>query len=78
MEIGQEINNCPTANNLDLAAMIIKAQSGLASTPNRTQKHLRTLEGLLTSARDQVARGELLTHSDVRRLNKAFGDVAAP
>jgi len=58
--------------------MVINAQSSLASTSDRTQKHLRNLEALLTSARDQVARGELLTHSDVRRLNKAFGDVAAP
>jgi len=75
VEVVQETNECPTANNLDFAATIINAQSRLERVPNRTQTRLRALEGLLTSARDQVARGELLTHAEMRRLNKAFDDL---
>jgi len=75
MEMIQDTNTYPTANNLDFAATIINAQSRLESVPNRTQKRLQALEGLLTSARDQVACGELLTHTEMRRLNKAFDDL---
>jgi hypothetical protein len=74
----QKISKYPTATKLNLAAMLISAQSRLESEPNRTQKRLQKVEILLTSARDQVARGELLTRTDVRRLNKAFDDLAAP
>jgi len=41
MEICQEDYNFPTANNLDVAAMIINPQAGLASLPNTTRKRLR-------------------------------------
>jgi len=75
VEVVQETNKCPTANSLDFAATIINAQSRLERLPNRTQTRLQILEGLLTSARDQVARGELLTHAEIRRLNKAFDDL---
>ena len=70
----QDTNKYPTANKLDFAATIINAQSRLESVPNETRKRLQAL-GLLTSARDQVACGELLTHTEMRRLNKAFDDL---
>jgi len=74
VEVVQETNKCPTANSLDFAATIINAQSRLERCPTE-QTRLQILEGLLTSARDQVARGELLTHAEIRRLNKAFDDL---
>lgn len=78
MEINGKVEIGQIGNKLDLAAMMINAQSRLERLPNRTQRRLRTLEVLLSNARDQVACGELLTHGDIRRLNKAFDDLVAP
>ncbi|WP_340268442.1 hypothetical protein [Sphingobium mellinum] len=67
----------PTQSHLDLAAVIIKAQSRLHLAPNSTQMKLKNLEILLTTARDQMACGDLLTRTDIHHLNKAFDELAA-
>lgn len=66
----------PTQSHLDLASVMIKAQLRLPLVPNRTQVKLKNLESLLTTARDQVACGDLLTRADIRHLNKAFDELA--
>ncbi|GLV28398.1 hypothetical protein TomTYG75_09210 [Sphingobium sp. TomTYG75] len=67
----------PTQSNLDLAVVMINAQLRLPIVPNSTQMKLKNLETLLTTARDQVACGDLLTRSDIHHLNKAFDELAA-
>lgn len=67
----------PTQNRLDLAAVMIRAQLKLPLVQNQTQIKLKNLEILLTTARDQVACGDLLTRTDIRHLNKAFDELAA-
>jgi hypothetical protein len=66
----------PTMSHLDLAAVMIRGQLRLPLVPNKTQIKLKNLENLLTTARDQVACGDLLTRTDIRHLNKAFDELS--
>lgn len=66
----------PSQNHLDLAAVLVKAQLKLPLVQNKTQIKLKNLENLLTTARDQVACGELLTNIDIHHINKAFDELS--